>query len=376
MEQDIVSVERINQFSNNEFEQEQPVKNKEEELIPIKWPNNGRIQLKDIYMRYRENLPLVLNGLTFTVNAGEKIGIIGRTGAGKSSLFRTLLRLIETERGNIYIDDINISSVPLQTLRSKISIIPQAPVLFSGNIRFNLDPFNATTMSLEEFLNEYGCNHLLKKLKKIGICNVDKLRDTEIKNDIFNDKELKDINSMKMVLTNYDNDLIEALKVSHCYELLWNNKNRENEDENVLNILVDENGDNFSVGEKQLICLSRAIVRKSSILLLDEATSSVDAETDRLIQETIRKVFENKTILTIAHRIDTILDYDRILIMEQGKVSQYDSPKNLLSDTNGTFSQIVQEAFGVDIKSVQSYLNQNNAAINLKACENTSVAVV
>merc|ERR1711902_71961 len=139
-----------------------------------------------------------------------------------------------------------------------------------------------------------------------------------------------DIRSLQDYLLSFDEELIDALRLSHCLDLLQRNANREDDVQNVLDIKVEENGSNFSVGERQLICLSRAIIRKSPILLLDEATSSVDAETDKLIQETIRNVFSDKTILTIAHRIDTILDYDRILIMDKGgKVLQYDSPTNL-----------------------------------------------
>eukprot|EP01083_Nonionella_stella_P070803 189645_1 len=357
LEQDIVSVERIDQFTNEAFEQEalEPIQS-----LESAWPAKGCVEFRDVYMKYRSGLPDVLCGLSFTVHPGQRIGIIGRTGAGKSSLFATMLRLVEIERGNILIGGVDIASVALQTLRSKLCIIPQDAMLFSGDIRFNIDPFNPNQEVLEQFVLKFdGDHHLCKKLDKMGITNVKKLRDYDEEDKrILNDKEIEKVNRMKMYLDEYDNTLLDALKVSHCYALLTKNKNMC-DTESILDMKVNENGSNFSVGERQLICLSRAVARKSSILLLDEATSSVDAETDRLIQQTIRDVFVDRTILTIAHRMDTILDYDRILIMDKGCVLEYDTPSNLLAHKNNMFSEIVQHAFGVDADSVQLYFNQS-----------------
>merc|ERR1719242_1530832 len=366
MEQDMVSVERIHQYSEEkEFAQEQStkimVKNDEESTssLPPNWPSIGRIEFNSVFMKYRDNLPDVLCGLSFAVNGGEKVGIIGRTGAGKSSLFVTLLRLVEIERGHITIDEEDIGSVDLQELRSRLSIIPQEPVLFSGNIRFNLDPFNPTTMTLDAFLTKHECGHLLRRLKRLGVTTVDGLRSVEM--DTLSDRESEDIHFLKDFLKKFDQKLIDALRLSHCFDLLEKNANREEETQSVLDIKVEENGSNFSVGERQLICLSRAIIRKSSILLLDEATSSVDAETDKLIQGTIRSVFQEQTILTIAHRIDTILDYDRILIMDQGRKTEFDAPRALLADKKSKFTQIVQESFGMDGNTQNAVLKEHES---------------
>ena len=235
-------------------------------------------------------------------------------------------------------------------------------------------------MKLTDLLQKYEMNkhNMENKLNKKGIKNVDDLhclKMEEIEDKFGDDNNIKEsIIILKEYLNKYDNELIEALKLSHCYELLKRNmETREKDDndddkdkgqlkkcKNVLNIGVDENGSNFSVGERQLICLSRAIIRKSKILLLDEATSSVDAETDKLIQETIRNVFKDNTILTIAHRIDTILDYDKILIMDKGNVLEYDKPKSLLDNKQSKFYQIIQESFGIDMEHIQKYNNKND----------------
>jgi len=270
---------------------------------------------------------------------------------------------VEIERGQITIDGEDIGAVELQELRSRISIIPQEPVLFSGNIRFNLDPFNPTTMTLKVFLEKHECSHLLRRLKRLGVTTVDGLRSVNMES--LTEREVEDVHFLKDFLKKFDQKLIDALKLSHCLDLLEKNANREQDEQNgqqnVLDIKVEENGSNFSVGERQLICLSRAIIRKSSILLLDEATSSVDAETDKLIQGTIRTVFEKQTILTIAHRIDTILDYDKILIMDSGRKSEFDAPSALLCDENSKFTQIVQESFGMDAEKVRTVLKEHGS---------------
>ena len=295
-----------------------------------------------------------------TLSTTERVGVIGRTGAGKSSLFVTLLRLVEIERGQIIIDGEDIGAVELQELRSRLSIIPQDPVLFSGNIRFNLDPFNPTTMTLESFLAEHECGHLFRRLKRCGVTTVDELHSMDM--DSLTERESQDVRSLTDYLEGYDQKLIDALKVSHCFDLLEKTANREQQ-ENVLDIKVEENGSNVSVGERQLICLSRAIIRESSILLLDEATSSVDPETDKLIQGTIRTVFKKQTILTIAHRIDTILDYDKILILDKGQTLEFDKPSALLRDENSKFTEVIQETFGMDADNVRAFFIEHGAIL-------------
>lgn len=267
VEASMSSIERIKYYTE-EIDCEEP--NKIEDA-PHNWPNSGEITAVDVKMRYRDG-PLVLNGVNFSIKAGEKVGIAGRTGSGKSSLMVALFRMEIIEEGIISIDDIDISKISLHSLRSKVAIIPQDPVMFSATLRFNIDPFN-------------------------------EVEDDEIW------KVLELVNMKESVL---------ALKFK-------------------LEELVSEGGENFSSGQRQLICIARAALRKPKILVLDEATASIDNETDVLIQKMIRSSFSKCTILTIAHRLHTIIDSDRILIMDNGNVAEFDTPNNLLEKPNGLF---------------------------------------
>eukprot|EP01118_Nematostelium_gracile_P010718 TRINITY_DN3735_c0_g1_i1.p1 TRINITY_DN3735_c0_g1~~TRINITY_DN3735_c0_g1_i1.p1 ORF type:complete len:273 (-),score=83.66 TRINITY_DN3735_c0_g1_i1:69-791(-) len=235
--------------------------------------------MQNVHLRYREGLDLVLRGLTFDIKPKQKIGVVGRTGAGKSSLMLALFRLVEVEQGSITIDGVDISQIGLDDLRKKLSIIPQDPTLFNGTIRSNLDPFNE-----------------------------------------YSDREIWD------VLTSvYMKNAVEEM----------NGK---------LDAVVTEFGENFSIGQRQLLCLGRALMRKARILVMDEATAAVDFETDSLIQKTIRESFKEVTVLTIAHRINTIMDYDRVLVMDKGQLAEYDSPSKLMSDTNSRFYALAHKS--------------------------------
>ncbi|XP_078036751.1 multidrug-Resistance like Protein 1 isoform X5 [Augochlora pura] len=276
VETNIVAVERIKEYT--ETPQEAPWKNPNHELSND-WPVKGRVDFKDYKVRYRQGLDLVLRGLSFSVKGGEKVGIVGRTGAGKSSLTLALFRILEAAEGQITIDGVDISKLGLHDLRSRLTIIPQDPILFSGTLRMNLDPFN---------------NHT-------------------------------------------DEEVWTALEHAHLKSFVQNLASG-------LLHEVTEGGDNLSIGQRQLICLARALLRKTKVLILDEATASVDLETDDLIQSTIRREFSECTVLTIAHRFNTILDSDRVIVLDNGRIMEFDSPDVLLRNPSSLFYGIAKDA--------------------------------
>lgn len=292
VETEMNSVERLHSYAF-ELPQEAAYE-KPESRPPPEWPMTGYIQFKDVNLRYRENLPLVLKDLNFGVYPGEKVGICGRTGAGKSSIMTGLYRLTELDSGSITIDGLDISTIGLRDLRSKLLIIPQDPVLFQGTIRRNLDPFN-----------QYPDHLLWDSLRRSGL---------------INEEQLERVKGTELLDNNYGE--------LHKFHL----------DQN-----VEDDGSNFSLGEKQLLALARSLVRDLKILILDEATSSVDYETDAKIQDTIIREFDKCTILCIAHRLKTILSYDRILVMDQGRVVEKGTPWTLFK-LNGIFKQMCDKA--------------------------------
>lgn len=272
VENEMNSVERVHEYAFELPQEKEYIKPDAE--VAEDWPQSGYIHFKDVHMRYRPNLPLVLKGLSVNFYPGEKVGIVGRTGAGKSSIMSALYRITEFEKGSIEIDGIDISKIGLHDLRSKLSIIPQDPVLFQGTIRKNLDPFN-----------EHSDNKLLDALQRAGL--------------------------------------------DEKFHL----------DQN-----VDDDGSNFSLGERQLIAFARALVRESKILILDEATSSVDYETDAMIQKLVGTEFKHCTILTIAHRLKTVLHYERVMVMDKGQVKEFDTPKRLFAMEGSIFKQMCQKS--------------------------------
>ncbi|KAG0282294.1 Multidrug resistance-associated protein 1, partial [Linnemannia gamsii] len=312
LENHFISVERIDEYLAKNSEP--PAHLDSDSSLPENWPQAGHIEFRNYSTRYRQGLDLVVKDISFEVQPAEKVGIVGRTGAGKSSLTLALFRIIEAanshwaqsshngadldtmttkivedgdlekvaideDGGSIWIDGVDISTVGLSRLRKNLAIIPQDPTLFAGTIRENLDPF----------------------------------------------EELEDA------------ELWEALERAHLKEHISSLAGG-------LSFKVSQNGDNFSIGQRSLICLARALLRKTKVLILDEATAAVDVETDELIQKTIRKEFKDRTILTIAHRIKTVMDSDKILVLERGRVEEYETPGDLLQNKESLFFKLARQA--------------------------------
>ncbi|KAM6952831.1 ATP-binding cassette sub-family C member 5 isoform 2-T2 [Lycodopsis pacificus] len=284
------SVERIDHYIKC-LESEAPRQSPEADAPAASWPQQGNITFRDVEMRYRDDLPLVLKNLSFTILPEETIGIVGRTGSGKSSLGVALFRLVELTGGSIVIDGIDIARIGLNDLRSKLAIIPQEPVLFIGTVRTNLDPWD-----------QYS-----------------------------------------------DCQIWEALEKTHVKEMI-------SQLPHSLHSEVTENGENFSVGERQLLCVARALLRNSKILILDEATAAIDTEMDRLIQETIRCAFGSCTTLIIAHRLNTVMSCSRVMVLDKGQILEFDSPAALLADDNSRFRAMIEASQN------QSRLKKNTGA--------------
>ncbi|XP_058815258.1 multidrug resistance-associated protein 1 isoform X5 [Topomyia yanbarensis] len=276
VETNIVAVERIKEYGETKQEAAWELSNS---TLPRDWPEQGRVEFQDFQVRYREGLELVLKGISFTVEGGEKVGIVGRTGAGKSSLTLALFRIIESAGGKIVIDGQDISQLGLHSLRSRLTIIPQDPVLFSGTLRINLDPFNVHS----------------------------------------------------------DEAIWKALEHAHLKAFVKGLTAGINHE-------VSEGGENLSVGQRQLICLARALLRKTKVLILDEATAAVDLETDDLIQRTIRTEFKDCTVLTIAHRLNTIMDSDKVIVLDKGNIVEYAAPNDLLQSKSSAFYSMAKDA--------------------------------
>lgn len=275
VENKMISVERILQFTH--IPSEAPLVIEDCRPVP-EWPMAGKIELENIHVQYNPALPTVLKGITCTFPGGKKIGVVGRTGSGKSTLIQALFRIVEPSGGQILIDGVDICKIGLQDLRSRLSIIPQDPILFQGTMRTNLDP-----------LQQHS-----------------------------------------------DQELWEVLNQCRLAEIV-------RQDQRLLDAPVAEDGENWSVGQRQLVCLARVLLKKRKILVLDEATASIDTATDILIQETIRKETSGCTVITVAHRIPTVIDNDLVLVLGEGKVLEYDSPTQLLDDSSSAFSKLVAE---------------------------------
>ncbi|KAL2917874.1 hypothetical protein HK105_202747 [Polyrhizophydium stewartii] len=254
---------------------------------PAGWPAKGEIEFKDVSMRYAPDLPLVLKSVSFSIHGREKIGVVGRTGSGKSSLMQVLFRMVEPASGAIVVDGITTNELGLKDLRSGLGIIPQDPVLFSGTFRRNLDPFGEHT----------------------------------------------------------DAELWDALERANI-------KAKVAESNGGLDGEVQENGENLSVGQRQLVCLARAMLKKPRVLVMDEATANVDYETDAIIQKCLREDFGDSTILTIAHRLNTIADYDRVMVLSAGEIVEFDTPQALVAKEGGVFRSMVNETGPQNVETI------------------------
>ncbi|OBT64235.1 hypothetical protein VE03_06829 [Pseudogymnoascus sp. 23342-1-I1] len=290
LELDFNSAERVIEYANLPTETESGID------PPAAWPSSGRLEVTDLVVGYAPDLPPILNGLTFSISPNQRVGVVGRTGAGKSSLTLALFRFLDPRAGHIVIDGLDIATVKLQALRSRLAIIPQDPVLFSGTVRSNLDPF-----------------------------------------DEYEDAELRDALQRVHLVSAPASRADSPAPPGSSSEQAQGNTNPFAS----LSSPISESGLNLSQGQRQLLCLARAIVARPKILVLDEATSAVDMGTDALIQRSIREEFADTTLVVIAHRLSTIADFDRILVMDKGVGVEFGGPKELM-EQGGVFAGLVR----------------------------------
>ncbi|KAF9973901.1 hypothetical protein BGZ73_002829 [Actinomortierella ambigua] len=307
LEVDLNSVERITEYS---VMPQEPPAIIEGRRPPAAWPTGGSIEVKDLEIKYAPDLDTVLRGISFDVKPGEKVGVVGRTGSGKSTLALSLFRFVEPTAGSIHIDGINICDIGLDDLRSRLTIIPQDPMLFKGTIRSNLDPFgNHEDAELWE---------TLRRVHLIGPATAGPAssnQDTAVSSSA---------NSLR------DEAGASAAGSGTATPVAGSGNNAVHVSFSSLDNPVSEGGTNFSQGQRQLLCMARALLRNTKISIMDEATASVDFASDAKIQKTIREEFSNSTLICIAHRLRTIITYDRVLVLDHGKIKEYDTPANLL----------------------------------------------
>jgi len=269
------AVERLIEYTEEPTEAAAVTSKEVAKTLPAQWPTAGALQVHGLCIRYRPELPLVLDHVSFDVAASAKVGIVGRTGSGKSSLLLALYRLMEAEAGCVRIDGVDVRTLGLTQVRQSMAMIPQDPFMFAGTVRMNIDPFS-----------QYSDQALWDALESVGL-----------------------------------KDTVAA-------------------DEGKLEMKIVENGNNFSLGQRQLFCMARAILQNARMLMMDEATASVDMETDEFLQQMVKTQFKECTVLTIAHRLNTIMESDDVLVLAAGKVAEYDHP-SLLLEAGGTFADLV-----------------------------------
>ena len=278
LENIMISLERCLQYTRIKSEKPSQIQPKDDELRKKNWPQEGRIRFENYSVRYRPTTEVVLKNLNFSIDGNEKVGVVGRTGSGKSTICLCLFRILEPLEGTIYIDDEDITQIGLDILRKNLTIIPQDPCLMEGSLKYNIDPFNKSKD-----------DEIISILKKIGF------------------------------------EYTEA-------------------DDHILNRKIEHGGSNLSVGEKQLVCIARAILRKTKIVVMDEATANIDMKTEEKIQKALQYVLNYSTVITVAHRIKTIINYDKILVLNNGKIEEFDTPSNLLKNENSLFYQLYSKS--------------------------------
>ncbi|KAJ5696619.1 hypothetical protein N7536_007031 [Penicillium majusculum] len=301
------ATERVIEYSNIEME------NQGGADAPAAWPTEGHLEVHDLVVGYAPDLPPVLNGLSFSVEKNQRVGVVGRTGAGKSSLTLALFRFLEARSGQIFIDGIDVSTIKLHDLRSRLAIIPQDPVLFSGSVRSNLDPFD-----------EYSDTELYDALARVHLISEADDDELTLTSRTATPRQPSETGATTPPTPQKTN--------SNAFTS--------------LSSTISEGGLNLSQGQRQLLCLARAIVSRPKIMVLDEATSAVDMETDALIQTSIRAEFGRNatTLLVIAHRLSTIADFDRILVMDAGKAAEFGTPRDLMGIEGGVFKNLVENS--------------------------------
>ncbi|KAI7824961.1 P-loop containing nucleoside triphosphate hydrolase protein [Kickxella alabastrina] len=283
--------------------------------LPDNWPSNGKVEFSDYSMRYSADQPRALDGISLTIRPGEKIGIVGRTGAGKSSLAKALFRLTEADSGKILIDEMDISSIPLNELRSRLAIIPQESALFFGSIRDNLDPLQQHT--LEDLWSAIIKAQLVDLVNRKEVTEIGATA-REKENEVFS---LFDLEQERTKTKTVKNSCWRRINIESTSPVLRSG----------LDKWIDIEGRNFSIGQRQLVGLCRGLLKSNrKILVLDEATADVDATTDNIIHGVIRKEFKHSTVITIAHRVNTVIDSDRVVVLDKGRIVEVDTPGNLL----------------------------------------------
>ena len=293
MEKSMVSFERCNQYTK--IIQEETLEDKKQKSYKDKslnnWPSKGKIQIINYSCKYRPETEIVLKKLNVEINGGDKIGVVGKSGSGKSTLALALFRVIEAYQGKILIDDVNIADITLNKLRKNMCIIPQDPTLFESTVRDNVDP-----------LKEYTNNEIFNILEEL---------------EFFDYLDIKN----KILLNNNPKNYIKQ-----C-----------------LNYKIKENGENISLGKKQLLCFARAVLKKSKIIIMDEATATLDQKTQSIILKALEKYFKNCTVFSIAHRIESVLNFDKIMVFDQGELKEYDKPSELLKKKSSLFFKLYYE---------------------------------